>query len=77
MHFDNIYYLILLFLDLFIRRLLGGGCRVIGFILGLLLDRLLLLGWGEIVMGLLVCLGKISSCLKLDCFGICWSLVLL
>jgi hypothetical protein len=42
-------------LDLFIRRkrrrLLGGVCRVIGFILGLLLDWLLLLGLREIVMG--------------------------
>ena len=29
----------------------GGGCRVIGFILGLLLGWLLLLGLAEIVMG--------------------------
>ncbi len=58
MHFDNIYYLILLFLGLFIKRKrkrrlgvgVGGGCKVIGFILELLFDWLLLLGLGEIVM---------------------------
>ena len=55
----------------------GGGCRVIGFILGLLLGWLLLLGLAEIVMGWLFCLNRISSCLGWDYFLRYWSLVIL